>query len=108
MTTANNGRTDRTLDTAWLESGALPRLLDVLDRDGEEARVIGGAVRNTLLGLPVHEFDVATTAVPEEVARRAEAAGFKAVPTGIEHGTITAVVGTQTFDVPNMRREVEH
>ncbi|HEX3438717.1 MAG TPA: CCA tRNA nucleotidyltransferase [Pseudolabrys sp.] len=101
------GRTDRKLDAAWLESGALPRLLDVLDRDGEEARVIGGAVRNTLLGLPVHEFDVATTAVPEEVARRAEAAGFKAVPTGIEHGTITVVVGKQTFEVTTLRRDVE-
>src|SRR6201989_3645474 len=107
MTTANNGRTDRTLDTAWLESGALPRLLDVLDRDGEEARVIGGAVRNTLLGLPVHEFDVATTALPEEVARRVEAAGFKAVPTGIEHGTITVRVGKLQLEVTTLRRDVE-
>jgi poly(A) polymerase len=101
------GRTDRKLDVAWLESGPLPRLLNVLDRDGEEARVIGGAVRNTLLGLPVHEFDVATTAPPEEVARRAEAAGFKAVPTGIEHGTITVVVGRHPFEVTTLRRDVE-
>jgi poly(A) polymerase len=105
--TASDGRTDRKLDAVWLKSGALPRLLDVLDRDGEEARVIGGAVRNTLLGLPVHEFDVATTALPEEVARRVEAAGFKAVPTGIEHGTITVVVGKHPFEVTTLRRDVE-
>jgi poly(A) polymerase len=105
--TAMLGRTDRKLDAAWLNAGPLPRLLDVLDRDGEEARVIGGAVRNELLGLDVHEFDVATTALPEVVARRVEAAGFKAVPTGIEHGTITVVVGKHPFEVTTLRRDVE-
>ena len=64
----------------------------MLDRDGEEARVVGGAVRNALLGEPVGDVDIATTALPEEVIRRAEAAGFKPVPTGIDHGTITVVV----------------
>ena len=49
----NGGRTDRKLDAAWLREGPLPRLLAVLDRDGEEARVVGGAVRNALLGEPV-------------------------------------------------------
>ena len=56
-------------DAAWLREGALARLLQVLDRDGEEARVVGGAVRNALLGEPIAEFDVATTAVPQEVIR---------------------------------------
>ena len=54
--------------------------------------MVGGAVRNALLGEPIGEFDVATTAVPQEVIRRATAAGFKPVPTGIEHGTITVVI----------------
>ena len=54
--------------------------------------MVGGAVRNALLGEPVHEVDVATTATPDEVTRRARAAGFKPVPTGIEHGTVTVVV----------------
>ncbi|MGB7856829.1 MAG: hypothetical protein WBL48_13140, partial [Pseudolabrys sp.] len=59
------GRTDRKFSSAvWLTSGALPRLLAVLDCDGEEARAVGGAVRNALLGVPVMEVDVATTAVP--------------------------------------------
>ena len=71
----NAGRTSRRLDAAWLREGALPRLLAILDRDGEEARIVGGAVRNALIGEPVHEYDIATTAVPDEVVRRVTAAG---------------------------------
>jgi poly(A) polymerase len=91
----------------WLAAGALQRLLGVLDRDAEEARVVGGAVRNALIDLPVEEIDVATTAVPEEVVRRVAAAGFKPVPTGIEHGTITVVIDGQPFEVTTLRRDVE-
>ena len=102
------GRTDRKLDDApWLTAGALPRLLGVLDRDGEEARVVGGAVRNALLGMPIAEIDVATTAVPEEVVRRVTAAGFKHVPTGIEHGTVTVVIDKHPFEVTTLRKDVE-
>jgi poly(A) polymerase len=92
---------------AWLTSGVLARLLAVLDRDGEEARAVGGAVRNALINLPVSEVDIATTAVPEEVVRRVEAAGFKAVPTGIEHGTVTVVIDGGPFEVTTLRRDVE-
>ena len=91
----------------WLRDGALARLLSILDRDGEEARVVGGAVRNALLGEPIHEFDIATTAVPDEVIRRAKAAGFKPVPTGIEHGTITVVIDGRPFEVTTLREDVE-
>ena len=73
----------------------LPRLLAVLDRDGEEARVVGGAVRNALLGRRSRESTSPPRRVPDEVVRRVTAAGFKAVPTGIEHGTVT-VVSTST------------
>jgi poly(A) polymerase len=97
----------RRIDARWLREGALPRLLDVLDRDGEETRVVGGAVRNALLGEAVQEIDVATTAIPEEVMRRAEAAGFKPVPTGIEHGTVTVVVAGAPFEVTTLREDVE-
>src|SRR6266700_1977882 len=69
-------------DTTWLTQGPLAKLLALLDRDGEEARVVGGAVRNALLGHPPGEIDVATTALPEEVMRRAATAGFQPVPTG--------------------------
>ena len=61
---AVSGRRRSLKDAAWLREGALARLLAVLDRDGEEARVVGGAVRNALLGEPIGEFDIATTAVP--------------------------------------------
>jgi len=102
------GRIDRTLNNAaWLTGGALPRLLGVLDCDGEEARVVGGAVRNALLGMPTAEIDVATTAVPEEVVKRVTAAGFKPVPTGIEHGTVTVVIDKHPFEVTTLRKDVE-
>ena len=102
------GATSRSLNGApWLTAGALARLLEVLDRDGEEARVVGGAVRNALLDMPFHEVDVATTAVPEEVVKRVTAAGFKAVPTGIEHGTVTVVIDKHPFEVTTLRQDVE-
>jgi poly(A) polymerase len=94
-------------DAAWLKSGAVRELLSRLDRDGEEARVVGGAVRNALLHLGVSEVDVATTAVPDEVIRRVEAAGWKAVPTGIEHGTVTVIIGGAPFEVTTLRQDVE-
>jgi len=108
VTEARPGAAARNLGrAAWLTAGALSRLLDVLDRDGEEARVVGGAVRNALIDMPVHEIDVATTAVPDEVVRRVMAAGFKAVPTGIEHGTVTVVIDRHPFEVTTLRQDVE-
>jgi poly(A) polymerase len=97
----------RRIDAEWLKQGAAAALLEVLDRDGEEARVVGGAVRNALLGVPVGDVDVATTALPPEVIRRVEAAGFKAVPTGIEHGTITVVINGEPHEVTTLREDVE-
>jgi poly(A) polymerase len=95
------------LDADWLRQGPLAELLSLLDRDGEEARVVGGAVRNALLGEPVADVDIATTALPPEVIRRAEAAGFKAVPTGIDHGTVTVVIDKRPFEVTTLREDVE-
>ncbi|MEX0591605.1 MAG: CCA tRNA nucleotidyltransferase, partial [Xanthobacteraceae bacterium] len=91
----------------WLAGGPLAKLLGALDSDGEEARVVGGAVRNTLFGLPPGDVDVATTALPDVVMQRAKAAGFHAVPTGIEHGTITVVVHEVPFEVTTLRRDIE-
>jgi poly(A) polymerase len=94
-------------DAATLLRGPVARLLAALDRDGEEARIVGGAVRNALLRMTVHEIDVATTAVPDEVLRRVAAAGWKAVLTGLEHGTITVLVDGKPFEVTTLRRDVE-
>jgi poly(A) polymerase len=92
---------------AWFKDGEVARLLALLDRDGEEARVVGGAVRNALMGIPVAEIDVATTALPLEIMRRVEAAGGKAVPTGIEHGTVTAILNHRPIEVTTLREDVE-
>ena len=92
---------------AWFKDGEVARLLALLDRDGEEARVVGGAVRNALMGIPVAEIDVATTALPLEIMRRVEAAGGKAVPTGIEHGTVTTILNHRPIEVTTLREDVE-
>jgi len=94
-------------DAPWLRSGATARVLQLLNADGEETRVVGGAVRNALLNIPVGDIDIATTAVPDEVIRRARSAGIKSVPTGIDHGTVTLVVGAQPFEVTTLREDTE-
>jgi poly(A) polymerase len=91
----------------WLRAEPLAAVLAVLNGDGEEGRIVGGAVRNTLLGEPPGDIDLATTATPEEVTRRALAAGFKAVPTGVEHGTVTIVAHGHPFEVTTLREDVE-
>jgi poly(A) polymerase len=97
----------RRLGAAWLQAPPLADLLAVLDRAGEEARVVGGAVRNSLLDAPIGDIDIATTAVPDEVVRRVEAAGFKPVPTGVEHGTITVVAAGRPYEVTTLREDIE-
>jgi len=91
----------------WLGDKHLQRLLAVLADGGEAARVAGGAVRNTLIGQPVADIDIATTCLPEETIRRAEAAGFKAVPTGIEHGTVTVIAGGTPYEITTLRADIE-
>src|SRR5579872_2206814 len=95
------------LEAPWLKSGPAARVLGLLDGNGEEARVVGGAVRNALLKIPVGDIDIATTALPEEVIRRAKAAGIKSVPTGIEHGTVTLVADGHPFEVTTLREDTE-
>ncbi|WLS02900.1 CCA tRNA nucleotidyltransferase [Shinella oryzae] len=91
---------------AWFSDPALVRVLSLLNSDGGEARVAGGAVRNSLMGLPVADIDIATTLPPQDVVERARAADIKAVPTGIEHGTVTLVIGGKPFEVTTLRRDV--
>ncbi len=91
----------------WLTRPETQRLLEALEKDGIAAHVVGGAVRNALLGEPVKDIDIATTAQPEEVTRLATAAGLKAVPTGLEHGTVTVVVEHIPYEVTTLRRDIE-
>src|SRR5262245_56419496 len=77
----------------WLSDGALLRVFDALEAAGGEARVAGGAVRNALMGEAVNDIDIATTLTPEEVMKAGEKARLGVHPTGIDHGTVTLVVG---------------
>lgn len=91
----------------WLESGPVKAIFAALSASGEEVRVVGGAVRNALMGIPVADIDFATTATPDKVAMFAEAAGLKTVPTGVEHGTLTLVAGGRGFEVTTLREDIE-
>ena len=91
---------------SWRERPGLPALTDALGARDGLVRHVGGAVRDTLLGLDVCDVDLATALAPDEVARRIVAAGFRAVPTGIAHGTITAVLPDGPIEVTTLRRDV--
>jgi poly(A) polymerase len=81
-------------------------VLDALTKGSGEARFVGGAVRNALLQQAVADVDIATPLPPDEVTRRLEAAGLGAIPTGIEHGTVTAISNGKPFEITTLRRDV--
>src|SRR5262245_31655533 len=81
-------------------------VMDALTEGGAEARFVGGAVRNALLNEPVGDVDIATPLLPEEVVRRLAAKNLAAVPTGIAHGTVTAVSSGKPFEITTLRRDV--
>lgn len=91
---------------AWRARPGMAKLLDALGADEGRTRYVGGAVRDALLGLAANDVDVATQLLPGEVTSRLEANGIKAVPTGIEHGTVTAVTSGQVVEVTSLRRDV--
>jgi len=93
-------------DAAWRHREGLDRLTDALGAREGLVRYVGGVVRDSLLGLPVADIDLATALPPEESARRIRQAGFKAVPTGIAHGTVTAVLPDGPVEVTTLRHDV--
>jgi poly(A) polymerase len=97
----------RLRDCAPLRRGHLPRALEALNGEGAETRVVGGAVRDLALGLEPGDFDLASTAQPPEVIRRATAAGFKVAPTGLAHGTVTLIMDGQAIETTTLREDVE-
>lgn len=98
---------DSIAGASFLADPALKRVMTALNGAGETARIVGGAVRNSLIGEPVDDIDIATTARPETVIARVRAAGLKAVPTGIDHGTVTVVASGRPFEVTTLRADVE-
>lgn len=99
--------TNRIALAALLADPAVARVLATLDGDGEETRIVGGAVRNALIDLPKTDIDLATTATPDVVMRRAKDAGLRCVPTGFDHGTVTVIVAGRPFEVTSLREDVE-
>ena len=95
------------IEGEWLNAAPLRAVFAMLTGTGHQAYVVGGAVRNAVMGLPVSDMDIATDARPEQVMALAEAAGLRAVPTGIDHGTVTVVSGDIPYEVTTFRRDVE-
>jgi poly(A) polymerase len=92
----------------WMTEPAAAAVMTALHRRGGEdcARFVGGAVRNTLMGLAVDDVDIATRLTPDEVVAALATAGLKAIPTGIEHGTVTAIADHRPFEITTLRRDV--
>jgi len=100
-------RDGRLTDLSVLSSPPLARVFTLLDADGEDARLVGGAVRDLALGEAPGDFDVATTATPDVVMTRAKAAGVAYVPTGVAHGTVTLIVEGKPIEVTTLREDVD-
>ena len=95
------------VDADWFQRPGVKAVFAALGRGGHEARVVGGALRNTLMGLPVGDIDFAATALPADIMRLAAQAGLKPVPTGMDYGTITVVAAGVPYEVTTLRRDVE-
>ena len=91
----------------WLTRPATQALCAALQAGGHRVMFVGGCVRNALLGEVVGDLDLATDALPEKVVRLVEAAGFKAIPTGIDHGTVTVLAGGLPHEITTFRRDVQ-
>jgi poly(A) polymerase len=90
----------------WQSRDGMPALLSALAAEQGETRFVGGCVRDGLLGLQVNDVDLATRLHPEEVIRRLKDAGIKAVPTGLAHGTVTAILSGHPVEITTLRRDV--
>lgn len=98
----------KTLNADWLTAAPTQHLISALDAARPEAaRFVGGCVRNTVMHRPVDDIDIATQLLPEQTLAALEAANIRAIPTGIEHGTVTAVIEGQPFEITSLRRDVE-
>lgn len=104
---AAHGMAQLTLPAAdWRERPGLEALTEALGAGEGMCRFVGGAVRDTLLGIPVADIDLATTLDPDAVMERLRAAGIRVVPTGLQHGTVTAVLDSGPVEVTTLRRDV--
>ncbi len=91
---------------ALLERPDLARLLEALNEPGEETRIVGGAVRDALLGRMVKDIDLATTLLPRAIIAKAAKSSLRAIPTGFDHGTVTVLVGQSSFEITTLREDI--
>jgi poly(A) polymerase len=91
----------------WMETGNMKALLAALSAGGKEVRFVGGCVRDALLHRDVGDIDLATQERPDRVIELLENAGIQAIPTGIEHGTVTAAFGSETYQITTLRKDVK-
>lgn len=91
---------------AWLKWPEIEQLLAAFSVSGAELRFVGGCVRDTLLERAIHDIDAATPLTPDAVMRVLDAAGIRALPTGLAHGTVTAVMGERQVEITTLRRDV--
>ena len=103
------GTPHRIAPQPWMVEPATTAVLGALSAGGAEARFVGGSVRDALLGGPIGDIDIATTAPPERVTELLEKRSIKVVPTGLAHGTVTAIAGipSRHFEITTLRRDVE-
>ncbi len=97
----------RLREAAWLDWPELQSVFRIFADAGHEIRVVGGAVRDALLGRNVVDVDLATTAKPEQVIELVEGGGLKTAPVGLSHGTVMVIAGNRTFEVTTLREDVE-
>ena len=104
----NNGHIHphRLAGAPWLTRAQTQTVLGALESQGHAARIVGGTVRNALIGRPVTDIDIATTATPEQTVAAARAAGLKSIPTGIAHGTVTVMADHVAHEVTTLRRDI--
>ena len=101
------GKKQQIAPQPWMVEPATRAVLGALSAGGVEVRFVGGSVRDALLGRPIGDIDIATPASPERVIDLLEKSGIKVVPTGLAHGTVTAVVPPRHFEITTLRRDVE-
>ncbi len=92
----------------FLEIAGVKKLFEILDtEDRPMLRIVGGAVRNHLMKSPVSDIDFATLWTPDQIIQKCQKAGIKALPTGIKHGTVTAIFEKQGFEITTLRKDIE-
>ena len=97
---------DNVAPTPWMTAPGARAVLDALAAEGAAVRFVGGAVRDALLGRDVADIDLGTPDPPERVMELLERAGIRSVPTGIAHGTVTALAGDKRYEITTLRRDL--